>query len=71
MPDSYGIIEERMKLLLLDPDNEELLSEMEATLMELDQRDMAISDILDDLLKEVDDLILQMDQMEAEGNCEE
>jgi len=71
MPDSCGIIEERMKLLLLDPDNEELLSEMEATLMELDQRDMAISDILDDLLKEVDDLILQMDQMEAEGNCEE
>ncbi len=71
MLDSYGTIEERMKRLLLDPENEELLSEMEITLRDLDQRDMAISDTLDALLKEVDDLIIQMDQMEEEDSCEE
>jgi hypothetical protein len=71
MLDSYGTIEERMKRLLLDPENEELLSEMEITLRDLDQRDRAISDTLDALLKEVDDLIIQMDQMEEEDSCEE
>ncbi len=71
MLDSYGTIEERMKRLLLDPENEELLSEMEITLRDLDQRDMAISDTLDALLKEVDDLIIQMDQVEEEDSCEE
>jgi hypothetical protein len=47
------------------------LSEMEITLRDLDQRDRAISDTLDALLKEVDDLIIQMDQMEEEDSCEE
>ena len=71
MLDSYGTIEERMKRLLLDPENEELLSEMETTLRDLDQRDRAVSDTLGVLLKEVDDLILQMDRMEEEDSCEE
>jgi hypothetical protein len=71
MLDSYGTIEERMKLLLLDPENEELLSEMEITLRDLDQRDRAISDTLETLLEEVDDLIIQMDQIEEEDRCEE
>jgi hypothetical protein len=71
MPDSCGTMEERMKRLLLDPDNEELLSEMETTLRDLDQRDRAVSDTLGVLLKEVDDLILQMDRMEEEYYCEE
>jgi cytidylate kinase len=71
MLDSCGTIEERMRRLLLDPDNEELLSEMEATLRDLDQRDRAVSNTLGALLKEVDDFILQMDQMEEEDYCEE
>ncbi len=69
MADSCDI-ERRMRQLLLNPEDEDLLAELQEIFEDADERDKKISDTLDELLKEVDELILMVDQLEEEENCE-
>jgi hypothetical protein len=64
MPDSNNLT---MKLqeMLLKLGDEKTFSELENTLRVLDEREQLLNDTLEELLREVDELLVRIDTMEA------
>ncbi len=71
MPDSNEV-ERNICKMLLDMGEEQLLAGLESSLKALDERNQRISDTLEEMLREVDTLLIKMDEMEddALGNEE-
>ncbi|MDD4653094.1 MAG: hypothetical protein PHQ34_12805 [Methanothrix sp.] len=68
MPGSDDI--EKMICRMLDMGDEELLAEIERTFQLSDERDQRISDTLEEMMLEVDQLISRMDKIE-DGSLED
>jgi hypothetical protein len=66
MPDSNEV-ERKIRKVLLDMGEEQLWSELEGSLKALDERNQRISDTLEEMLREVDALLLKMDEMEDDA----
>jgi hypothetical protein len=66
MPDSNEV-ERKICKMLLDMGEEQLLAELESSLKALDERNQRISDTLEEMLREVDALLLKMDEMEDDA----
>lgn len=66
MPDSNEV-ERKIRKVLLDMGEEQLLAELEGSLKALDERNQRISDTLEEMLREVDTLLLKMDEMEDDA----
>jgi hypothetical protein len=58
---------ERMICELLDMGDEQLMAEMEKSFFLSDERHQRISETLDEMVREVDVLLLRMDEMEEES----
>jgi Asp-tRNA(Asn)/Glu-tRNA(Gln) amidotransferase A subunit family amidase len=58
---------ERMICELLDMGDEQLMAEMEKSLFLSDERHQRIHETLDEMVREVDVLLLRMDEMEKES----
>ena len=65
MPGSKDI--ERRIVEMLDMGYEQLMAEMERSLLLSDERHQRISENLDDMIQEVDSLLLRVDELEAES----
>jgi hypothetical protein len=70
MPDSDEI-ERKMREMLLDMGDEQLLSGMIESFRLSDERHQRISQSLEEMLEEVDRLLLKIDELEEEGLEEE
>jgi signal recognition particle GTPase len=68
MPGSDDV--EKMICRMLDMGDEELLAEIERTFQLSDERDQRISDTLEEMMLEVDQLISRMDKIE-DGSLED
>ncbi len=66
MPDSREV-ERRIREILLDMGEEQLLAELEGSFKAMDQRHQRISEALDEMLQEVEGLLLRMDEMEEDA----
>jgi hypothetical protein len=66
MPDSNEV-ERRIREMLLDMGEEQLLAELESSLKAMDERHQRISDTLEEMLQEVDGLLLRMDEKEEDA----
>ena len=60
-------VERKIRKVLLDMGEEQLLAELEGSLKALDERNQRISDTLEEMLREVDTLLLKMDEMEDDA----
>jgi Asp-tRNA(Asn)/Glu-tRNA(Gln) amidotransferase A subunit family amidase len=58
---------ERMICELLDMGDEQLMAEMEKSLFLSDERHQRIHETLEEMVRDVDVLLLRMDEMEAES----
>jgi hypothetical protein len=58
---------ERMICELLDMGDEQLMAEMEKSFFVSDERHQRIHETLDEMVREVDVLLLRMDEMEKES----
>ncbi|MBN1324299.1 MAG: hypothetical protein JW986_09955 [Methanotrichaceae archaeon] len=68
MLDSDDIERQMMDIMLLRLGDERLQGEVEGLLSSLYERDRRVSEMLDDLLDEVDDLIMRFDLLD---DCED
>ena len=68
MPDSKDV--ERRICKMLDMGDEELLAEMERSFQLSDERHQRISDTLEEMMQEVDQLISRLDEIE-DGSLED
>ncbi len=66
MPDSNEV-ERKIRKVLLDMGEEQIWAELEGSLKALDERNQRISDTLEEMLREVDALLLKMDEMEDDA----
>ncbi len=66
MPDSRDV-ERKIREILLDMGEEQLLAKLEGSLEAMDLRHQRISEALDEMLREVDGLLLRMDEMEEDA----
>jgi hypothetical protein len=66
MPDSTEI-ERKIREMLLDMGEEQLLAKLEGTLRGIDECDCRLSQTMEDMLQEVDRLLLKMDEIEADA----
>jgi hypothetical protein len=62
-------IESRLREMIHDLDNEDASHDLEAILDAIAKRDQRISETLEELLKEVDELILLADDLEEGEQC--
>lgn len=62
MPDS-DIAAMRVRKLLLEMGDDQIMVEAERALLTLHERDRRLSETLDDLMQEVDRLLLRMDEL--------
>ncbi len=69
MPDSD--IQKKIREMLLEMGDEQLLAEFDGAVKAFEEHDRMISDTIDELSKEVDDLLLRMDALEAEEESSE
>ncbi|MDM7939884.1 MAG: hypothetical protein QUS07_06030 [Methanothrix sp.] len=70
MPDSNEV-ERKIREILLDMGDDQLLAELGGVLKGFDERDRRISDTLEEMIEEVDRLLLKLDELEAEQLAEE
>jgi hypothetical protein len=66
MPDSREV-ERRIREILLDMGEEQLLAKLEGSLEAMDLRHQRISEALDEMLQEVEGLLLRMDEIEEDA----
>jgi hypothetical protein len=65
MPDSDEVAA-RIRERLLCMGGDQLIAEAERALLVLDKRNSQLSDVLEELLHEVDELLLRMDKLEID-----
>lgn len=65
MPDSNEV-ERKIREILLDMGDDQLLAKLGGVLKGFDERDRRISDTLEEMIQEVDRLLLKLDELEAE-----
>ncbi|MCX6668788.1 MAG: hypothetical protein NTV25_03150 [Methanothrix sp.] len=66
MPDSNEV-ERRIREMLLDMGEKQLLAKLESSLKAMDERHQRISEALEGMLQEVDGLLLRMDEKEEDA----
>jgi hypothetical protein len=66
MPDSDAVAQ-KLRQMLLDLGDDQVMAEAERALLELCERDRRISETMEELLQEVDDLLLRMDRLDLEA----
>lgn len=66
---SFDEIDGKLREMILSLDDEDCTDQMEAILEEMAKRDQRISDTLEELLKEVDELILLAEDMQHSEEC--
>jgi hypothetical protein len=66
MPDSTEI-ERKIREMLLDMGEDQLLAKLEGTLRGIDECDCRLSQTMEDMLQEVDRLLLRIDEIEADA----
>ena len=66
MPDSTEI-ERKLREMLLDMGEDQLLAKLEGTLRGIDECDCRLSQTMEDMLQEVDRLLLRIDEIEADA----
>jgi hypothetical protein len=66
MPDSTEI-ERKIREMLLDMGEDQLLAKLEGTLRGIDECNCRLSQTMEDMLQEVDRLLLRMDEIEADA----
>ncbi|NMC11078.1 MAG: hypothetical protein GYA39_08945 [Methanothrix sp.] len=66
MPDSNEV-ERKIREILLDMGDDQLLAKLGGVLKGFDERDRRISDALEEMIEEVDRLLLKLDELEAEA----
>jgi hypothetical protein len=66
MPDSTEI-ERKIREMLLDMGEDQLLAKLEGTLRGIEECDCRLSQTMEDMLQEVDRLLLRMDEIEADA----
>jgi len=66
MPDSNEV-ERRIREMLLDMGEEQLLAKLESSLKAMDERHQRISEALEGMLQEVDGLLLRLDEMDEDA----
>ncbi len=69
MPDSN--IEEKIREMLVEMGDDQLLAEFDGAVKAFDERDRRIDKTLDELTTEVDELLLRMDALEARDELSE
>jgi citrate lyase beta subunit len=69
MPDSD--LNEKIREMLKEMGDDRLLAQFEDAVAAYDERDRAISNTLDGLLREVDELLMRVDAIEAEDESSE
>ncbi len=69
MPDSN--IEEKIREMLVEMGDDQLLAEFDGAVKAFDERDRRIDETLDELTTEVDELLLRMDALEARDELSE
>jgi hypothetical protein len=65
----FDEIESRLREMIYSLDDEDSSDQLEAILDAMARRDQRISDTLEDLLKEVDELILLADDLQDDEEC--
>jgi hypothetical protein len=65
----FDEIESKLLEMIRDLDDEDCANQLEAILEAMAKRDLQISQTLEDLLKEVDELILLADELEDDEEC--
>jgi hypothetical protein len=65
----FDEIESKLLEMIRDLDDEDCANRLEAILEAMAKRDLQISQTLEDLLKEVDELILLADELEDDEEC--
>jgi len=66
---SFDEIDGKLREMILSLDDENCTDQMEAILEEMAKRDQRISDTLEELLKEVDELILLAEDLQHSEEC--
>ena len=66
---SFDEIDGKLRKMILSLDDEDCTDQMEAILEEMAKRDQRISDTLEELLKEVDELILLAEDLQNSEEC--
>jgi hypothetical protein len=66
MPDS-DMVAQRLRQMLLDMGDDQIMVEAERALLDLSERDRRISETMEELMQEVDDLLLRMDKLDLEA----
>jgi hypothetical protein len=66
---SFDEIDGKLREMILSLDDEDCTDQMEAILEEMAKRDQQISDTLEELLKEVDELILLAEDLQHSKEC--
>lgn len=66
MPD-FKEVERKIREMLIDMGDEQLLSDLEESFRLSDERDQKISNALEEMMAEVDVLLLRMDELELEA----
>ena len=66
---SFDEIDGKLREMILSLDDEDCTDQMEAILEEMAKRDQRISDTLEELLKEVDELILLAEDLQHSEEC--
>jgi hypothetical protein len=66
MPDS-DMVAQRLRQMLLDMGDDQIMVEAERALLDLCERDRRISETMEELMQEVDDLLLRMDKLDLEA----
>ena len=65
----FDEIESKLREMVRDLDDEDSANQLEAILEAMAKRDQRISETLEDLLKEVDELILFADELQDNEKC--
>jgi hypothetical protein len=65
----FDEIESKLLEMIRDLDDEDCANQLEAILEAMAKRDLQISQTLEDLLKEVDELSLLADELEDDEEC--
>jgi hypothetical protein len=66
MPDS-DMVAQRLRQMLLDMGDDQIMVEAERALLDLCERDRRISETMEELMQEVDDLLLRMDKLDLDA----
>jgi hypothetical protein len=75
MPDSNmsdsNEVERRIRKMLTEMGDEEILADLAGSLKAQDERDRMIDEVLEEMLAEVDDLLLRIDDLEEQPHTGE